>query len=148
MGEYDQVLNASAVRLAENTAVSLSNGQVIDVRRLAIHLGRRKEYLRAVRKRYVEQRRSWVEHPNTIRTLRTPGTFRVSEAALYYTKAYVQGRYEGAITAEEVDNLRMGLDKPPGLEWNVFAGTVGKLVEDDNFNEALNLSESVCLQDT
>lgn len=37
----------------------------------------------------------------------------------------------------------MGLGKSPGLECNVFAGTVGQLVEDDRLNEALVLSESV-----
>lgn len=41
IAEYDQVVDASAARPAEDAAVSLSNGHVIDVRRLAIHLGRR-----------------------------------------------------------------------------------------------------------
>lgn len=124
IAEYDQVVDASTARLAEDATVSLSNGQVINVRRLAIHLGRRQEYLRTARKRS-EQQQFWVDHPNAIRTLKTPDAFRVSEAALYYTKAYIQGRYQGAVTAEEFEDSRMGLGKSPGLEWNYFAGTVG-----------------------
>lgn len=145
LGEYDQIVNAGTTsRFVGKAAVSLSNGQVIDVRRLAIHVGRRQEYLRATRKHpdYFEQRQSWTCDPTAIRTLTAPGNLRIPEAALYYTKAYIQGRYQGAITAEAVENLRMGLENPPGLEWNIFAGTVGQLVEEDKFNEALVLSES------
>lgn len=115
---------------------------MIDARRLALHLQRRQEYLRLTRKRHYTQPAVPVELPS-IWGLKSPGFLRVSEAALFYTKTYIKGRYEGAITAEELDDLRMGLGKPPGVEWNIFAGSIGQLVEHDRINEALVLSESL-----
>lgn len=133
----EKIIKAAEIGLAENGAVSLSNGQVIEAKRLAVHLARRQEYLKSIQRRY-EQYRDKLPH---IQTVQSPGVFHVSEAVLYYTKAYTKGRYEGAITAEAVENLRMGLGKPPGMEWNKFVGTLGQLVEDDQINEALVLSK-------
>ncbi|KAJ4390938.1 hypothetical protein N0V93_004537 [Gnomoniopsis smithogilvyi] len=131
----EKIIEAAEIGLAANGAVSLSNGQVIDARRLAIHLARKREHLRSTLGR---NERSWVGLPR-IRSLQSPSKFHFSEAALFHTQAYIKGRYEGAITAEAVEDLRMGLEKFPGLEWNHFAGSIGQLVEDDKINEALVL---------
>lgn len=140
-GQADYFLHAAEDELPENATIKLASGQTVSAKRLAIHLVRRQEYLRSARKRHGQP---LLELP-TMRNLEAPGVFRVSEAALFYTRTYINGRYEGTITAEELDDLRMGLSKPPGVEWNIFAGTVGQLVEHDRINEALVLSKCLLI---
>lgn len=137
--QAERILDVAKAGLADNATIRLSNGQVVDAHRLAVHLVRRQDYLRSTRKSRSDQP---LLEPRRMRNLESPAVFRVSEAALFFSKTYIKGRYEGAITAEELDDLRMGLGKPPGMEWNIFAGTVGQLVEHDRINEALVLSES------
>ncbi|PSR92393.1 hypothetical protein BD289DRAFT_428777 [Coniella lustricola] len=111
--------------------IELATGQVVDLKRLATHLRRKR-----IQARYYAHKTAAA---TAMRTVRPPSSFYICEKVLESTRSYIFGRFKESLrTAASIDASRTL--RPAQRKWNKFLFTIrGPLCSPARFGEALVL---------